>query len=220
MILGGIFILSSCDKSIESSLKDKKEGESSSVEQKLQPSEQKQPLVENPTAEETAPKESEVSDVVKKQVQTSDNDSPLTKEQTKEPALKDKVVQENKEQANEADTPNEAEAAQVTQATKATAKKKGKKEKAQANRSKVAQNTKNSNKIAKDDNTKQVVKSESNSKAPVETLSIEEVRVGYQRPLSKTEIKYFKSQCRYAFMSEKDVKENRCETKKVTFIEL
>lgn len=53
-------------------------------------------------------------------------------------------------------------------------------------------------------------------KPKVATLSEEEARLGYQRPLSKDEIQYYKSQCRYAFMSEQDVIDNRCEAKKVT----
>ncbi|MGX2957207.1 hypothetical protein ACWIYZ_08985 [Ursidibacter arcticus] len=46
-------------------------------------------------------------------------------------------------------------------------------------------------------------------------LSDEEKRVGYQRTLSDTEINYLKSQCRYAFMSEKEVFQYNCAAKKV-----
>lgn len=47
------------------------------------------------------------------------------------------------------------------------------------------------------------------------TFSMEELRVGAQRILDESEIQYFKSQCRYAFMSDKDVIENHCEAKPV-----
>lgn len=58
-------------------------------------------------------------------------------------------------------------------------------------------------------------------KKPVEddsesSFSMEELRVGAQRIPDAAEIQYYKSQCRYAFMSERDVIENRCETKKVS----
>ncbi|MGX2975529.1 hypothetical protein ACWIUH_07945 [Ursidibacter arcticus] len=46
-------------------------------------------------------------------------------------------------------------------------------------------------------------------------ISDEEKRVGYQRTLSDAEITYLKSQCRYAFMSEKEVIQYNCATKKV-----
>ncbi|MGX2950117.1 hypothetical protein ACWIUA_04295 [Ursidibacter sp. B-7004-1] len=46
-------------------------------------------------------------------------------------------------------------------------------------------------------------------------LSAEEIRVGYQRVLSDSEITYLKSQCRYAFMSEKEVLQYNCAAKKV-----
>ncbi|MDD0823242.1 hypothetical protein PTQ27_01965 [Mannheimia sp. AT1] len=51
----------------------------------------------------------------------------------------------------------------------------------------------------------------------VSSFSMEELRVGAQRILDESEIQYFKSQCRYAFMSDKEIIENRCETKKVSF---
>ena len=41
----------------------------------------------------------------------------------------------------------------------------------------------------------------------------EELRLGAQRPLTKDEIQYYKSLCRYAYMSEQDVIDNRCEYK-------
>lgn len=50
----------------------------------------------------------------------------------------------------------------------------------------------------------------------VSSFSMEELRLGAQKILSKPEIQYFKSQCRYAFMSDRDVIENRCEVKKVS----
>lgn len=50
----------------------------------------------------------------------------------------------------------------------------------------------------------------------VSSFSMEELRLGAQKPLSKSEIQYFKSLCRYAFMSDRDVIENRCEVKEVS----
>ncbi|QLB44203.1 hypothetical protein [Mannheimia pernigra] len=49
----------------------------------------------------------------------------------------------------------------------------------------------------------------------VSSFSMEELRVGTQRILDKAEIQYYKSQCRYAFMSDREVIEHRCETKKI-----
>lgn len=49
----------------------------------------------------------------------------------------------------------------------------------------------------------------------VSTFTEEELRVGAQKSLTKDEIQYYKSLCRYAYMSEQDVIENRCESKKV-----
>lgn len=49
----------------------------------------------------------------------------------------------------------------------------------------------------------------------VSNFSEEELRLGAQKPLSKEEIKYFKMQCRYALMSEKEIIENGCQSKKV-----
>ena len=51
----------------------------------------------------------------------------------------------------------------------------------------------------------------------VSNFTIEELRLGAPRPLSKEEIKYFKRLCRYALMSEQEIIENGCQTKKVTF---
>lgn len=51
----------------------------------------------------------------------------------------------------------------------------------------------------------------------VSNFTIEELRLGSPRPLSKEEIKYFKRLCRYALMSEQEIIENGCQTKKVTF---
>lgn len=50
----------------------------------------------------------------------------------------------------------------------------------------------------------------------ISTLTEEEQRVGLQRQLTKDEIQYYKSLCRYAYMSEQDVIDNRCEAKKVS----
>lgn len=52
--------------------------------------------------------------------------------------------------------------------------------------------------------------------ASVSNFSMEELRVGAQRILDRSEIQYFKSQCRYAFMSDRDVIVNRCEARKVS----
>lgn len=49
----------------------------------------------------------------------------------------------------------------------------------------------------------------------VSNFSEEELRLGAQKPLSKEEIKYFKMQCRYALMSEQDIIENGCQSKRV-----
>lgn len=54
------------------------------------------------------------------------------------------------------------------------------------------------------------------SEESVSNFSMEELRVGAQRVLDKAEVQYYKSQCRYAFMSDRDVIENRCEAKKVS----
>ena len=51
----------------------------------------------------------------------------------------------------------------------------------------------------------------------VSNFTEEELRLGAQRPLTKDEIQYYKSLCRYAYMSDQDVIENRCEAKKVRF---
>ncbi|AHG75151.1 hypothetical protein X875_14460 [Mannheimia varigena USDA-ARS-USMARC-1388] len=48
---------------------------------------------------------------------------------------------------------------------------------------------------------------------------MEELRLGAQKIPDKSEIQYFKSQCRYAFMSDKDVIENKCDVKKVSIPE-
>lgn len=53
------------------------------------------------------------------------------------------------------------------------------------------------------------------SEEQVSSFSMEELRVGAQRILDKAEVQYYKSLCRYAFMSDRDVIENRCEAKKV-----
>jgi len=47
----------------------------------------------------------------------------------------------------------------------------------------------------------------------VSNFTEEELRLGAQRPLTKDEIQYYKSLCRYAYMSEQDVIDNRCEYK-------
>ncbi|EXI63106.1 hypothetical protein MHD_02920 [Mannheimia granulomatis] len=49
----------------------------------------------------------------------------------------------------------------------------------------------------------------------VSSFSMEELRLGAQHIPDKAEVQYFKSQCRYAFMSDKDIIANRCEVKKV-----
>ncbi len=49
----------------------------------------------------------------------------------------------------------------------------------------------------------------------VSNFSEEELRLGAQKPLSKEEIRYFKMQCRYALMSEQEIIENGCQSKKV-----
>lgn len=49
----------------------------------------------------------------------------------------------------------------------------------------------------------------------VSNFSMEELRVGAQRPLDDSVIQYFKSQCRYAFMSDREIIANRCEVKKI-----
>lgn len=46
-------------------------------------------------------------------------------------------------------------------------------------------------------------------------LSPEEIRVGYQQALNNDEINYLKQQCRYPFMSDKDLVKYRCAVKKV-----
>ncbi|STO64994.1 Uncharacterised protein [Haemophilus parahaemolyticus] len=51
----------------------------------------------------------------------------------------------------------------------------------------------------------------------VSNFTKEELRLGAQRPLTKDEIQYYKSLCRYAYMSDQDVIENHCEAKKVRF---
>lgn len=53
----------------------------------------------------------------------------------------------------------------------------------------------------------------------VSNFSMEELRLGAQKIPDKSEIQYFKSQCRYAFMSDKDVIENKCDVKKVSIPE-
>lgn len=50
----------------------------------------------------------------------------------------------------------------------------------------------------------------------VSSFSMEELRTGAQRIPEISEVQYSKSQCRYAFMSDRDVIENRCEIKKVS----
>lgn len=47
----------------------------------------------------------------------------------------------------------------------------------------------------------------------VSNFTEEELRVGAQRPLTKDEIRYYKSLCRYAYMSEQDIIDNQCESK-------
>ena len=47
----------------------------------------------------------------------------------------------------------------------------------------------------------------------VSNFTEEELRLGAQSPLTKDEIQYYKSLCRYAYMSEQDVIDNRCEYK-------
>lgn len=51
----------------------------------------------------------------------------------------------------------------------------------------------------------------------VSNFTEEELRLGAQRSLTKDEIQYYKSLCRYAYMSDQDVIENRCEAKKIRF---
>lgn len=50
----------------------------------------------------------------------------------------------------------------------------------------------------------------------VSSFSSEELRIGAQRIPDKAEIQYLKSQCRYAFMSDKEVIENRCSIKNIS----
>lgn len=47
----------------------------------------------------------------------------------------------------------------------------------------------------------------------VSNFTEEELRLGAQRPLTKDEIRYYKSLCRYAYMSEQDIIDNQCESK-------
>lgn len=51
----------------------------------------------------------------------------------------------------------------------------------------------------------------------ISNFTEEELRVGAQRNLTKDEIQYYKSLCRYAYMSDQDVIDNHCETKKISF---
>lgn len=51
----------------------------------------------------------------------------------------------------------------------------------------------------------------------ISNFTPEELRVGAQRSLTKDEIQYYKSLCRYAYMSDQDVIDNHCETKKISF---
>ena len=51
----------------------------------------------------------------------------------------------------------------------------------------------------------------------VSNFTEEELRLGAQRPLTKDEIQYYKSLCRYAYMSDQDVIENHCQAKKISF---
>nr|WP_314740065.1 hypothetical protein [uncultured Haemophilus sp.] len=51
----------------------------------------------------------------------------------------------------------------------------------------------------------------------ISNFTPEELRVGAQRSLTKNEIQYYKSLCRYAYMSDQDVIDNHCEAKKISF---
>lgn len=51
----------------------------------------------------------------------------------------------------------------------------------------------------------------------ISNFTPEELRVGAQRSLTKDEIQYYKSLCRYAYMSDQDVIDNHCEAKKISF---
>ena len=51
----------------------------------------------------------------------------------------------------------------------------------------------------------------------ISNFTPEEWRVGAQRSLTKNEIQYYKSLCRYAYMSDQDVIDNHCEAKKISF---
>lgn len=62
---------------------------------------------------------------------------------------------------------------------------------------------------------RRILKKPPKEEEEVSSFSMEELRVGAQRILDKAEVQYYKAQCRYAFMSDRDVIENRCETKKV-----
>lgn len=60
-----------------------------------------------------------------------------------------------------------------------------------------------------------ILKSPAKEEQEESSFSMEELRVGAQQVPDRAVIQYYKSQCRYAFMSDRDVIENRCETKKV-----
>ncbi|MEG9499205.1 hypothetical protein V6W73_05545 [Mannheimia sp. HC-2023] len=63
---------------------------------------------------------------------------------------------------------------------------------------------------------RRVLKALPKEEEEVSSFSMEELRVGAQRILDKAQVQYYKSQCRYAFMSDRDVIENRCESKRIS----
>lgn len=59
----------------------------------------------------------------------------------------------------------------------------------------------------------------SNEEEEYSSFSNEELRLGVQKSLDEEEIQYLKAQCRYAFMSEKEIIINRCGVKEVSIKE-
>lgn len=270
--LSFIFLVSSCDQSIESRLS-KQKGKSKEPASKVENSESKAPDLKSDKASESENKDSKLAESTEKlDNQITQPESEKAQSQNTDidaSEKKDATLPENNivssEQAKEHLPKIKESSSSLTQASVSKASKNISKPVKKNEQPKVVKNVTSKPSLPKEDKEdKKVMKNHtvtaskkklqeskpSNStklevvkeekvvtKLPpakvepkanesdgtyengqlVSNFTIEELRLGAPRPLSKEEIKYFKRLCRYALMSEQEIIENGCQTKKVTF---
>ncbi len=201
MVLGMGVFLTACDRSIEGNLESTKKGNESIEIEKVEKVETKKENVES-NSEQAQSKETGSQVATEK---TAQDDKVITKKiaesETKSTIAK---LVENEPEKEESKTAKavrnnaaKADAAPLEQAKQGKVVRK-----ADVKQAKVARNSDNG------------VVYENNKR--ISNFSAEELRVGAQKSLTKDEIQYFKSICRYALMSEQEIIDNRCEAKRVT----